>query len=471
MSNQSPEYVQEYISNLIQKAKVAQKTVERTYTDQKAVDSLVHAAGKAIYDNAIALGQEAVAETGMGDLMGKVGKMKTMALRHWDYMKGRPSVGIVDDFSEPGVKIIAKPVGVVGAIMPSTNPLATIVSNTMMAFKARNAIIIASHPASVKSSIHGVRVIREALAAIGAPEDLIQIIEEPSLDMTNELLHQADVNIATGGAGMVKSVYSAGKPAYGVGQGNCQVLVDADYPAFQMTAMACVSNRAFDQGVPCTGEQMLHIPAAREAEMLEALKGAGAYVIEDQAVIDHIREVIFPTPAINRAVVGRNAQQLGKIFGIDVPETAKVLCFKVQAKGKEDPLCKEVLCPILRYRTYKTFEEAVDAAVTNLETEGAGHSSSIWSKHPEHIEYAANLIPVGRFHVEQPTLGMNNAIAPTVTIGCGSWGNNSISENLQYYHLLNVTRVSTMLSEPIVFDEKDWDDWTMRTEWGTKVRY
>ena len=219
MNQQTPEYVEAYIAKLVEKARVAQKYVEANYTDQKSVDELVRVAGKAIYDNAVALGQEAVAETGMGDLMGKVGKMKILSLRHWNFMKGRPSVGVIDDFSEPGVRVIAKPIGVLGSVTPSTNPVATIIGNAMMAFKTRNAIIIAPHPASAKGAVHTTQIIRDALETIGASADLIQCIGEPSIAMTNELLKQADVNIATGGAGMVKAVYSSGKPAYGVGQG------------------------------------------------------------------------------------------------------------------------------------------------------------------------------------------------------------------------------------------------------------
>ncbi|MCB6343952.1 aldehyde dehydrogenase family protein [Clostridium sp. AF18-27] len=472
MNQQTPEYVEAYIAKLVEKARVAQKYVEANYTDQKSVDELVRVAGKAIYDNAVALGQEAVAETGMGDLMGKVGKMKILSLRHWNFMKGRPSVGVIDDFSEPGVRVIAKPIGVLGSVTPSTNPVATIIGNAMMAFKTRNAIIIAPHPASAKGAVHTTQIIRDALETIGAPADLIQCIGEPSIAMTNELLKQADVNIATGGAGMVKAVYSSGKPAYGVGQGNCQAIVDEDYDNFERAAATIVANRAFDQGVPCTGEQTMHVPAGREEEMKAALRKAGAFIIEDQSVIDHIREIVFPGPMINRAVVGKNVQQLGEIFGLKVPAEAKVICFKVQAKGAEDILCKEILCPILRYTTYEKFEDAVDTAITNLENEGAGHSSSIWSKNEDRILYVANLIPVGRFHIEQPTMGSaNNAIAPTVTIGCGSWGNNSISENLQYYHLMNVTRVSTELPDPIIHAEEDWDVYEMRSEWGQKVRY
>lgn len=471
MSKQTAEYVTEYVANLVGKARIAQKQFERDYTTQRAVDEVVRAAGKAIYDNAEVLGREAFEETGMGDIAGKMLKMQSVSLRSWNFMKGKPSVGVIDDFSEPGIKVIAKPIGVIGAVMPSTNPVATVIGNSMMALKCRNAIIIAAHPASAKGSIHTTQFIREALEGIGAPADLVQCIEEPSIAMTTELLNQADVNIATGGAGMVKAVYSAGRPAFGVGQGNCQAIVDADYPDFKRVAATCVANRSFDNGVPCTGEQTLIIPEGREQEMLEALKEAGGYVITEEEDIAKLREKIFPTPMINREVVGKSAFQIAKLCGLEVPEGAKVLVVKNQARGAEDPLCKEILCPVIRYTTYTEFEDAAQIAISNLNCEGAGHSSSIWSKNQEHIDYVANLIPVGRFHIEQPTIGGNNAIAPTVTIGCGTWGNNSISENLQYYHLMNVTRLTTALPTPIVSTAEDWDNWEMRMEWGSKVRY
>lgn len=471
MTKQTPEYVYHYIEELVARSRAAQKIFERDYHNQRAVDEVVRAAGKAVFDNAMLLAEEAVAETGMGNIMGKTAKSQAVALRNWNFMKGKPSVGVVDDFSEPGIKVIAKPLGVIGAVMPSTNPIATVVGNAMMALKGRNSIIIASHPASAKGSLHTSQLIRDALTAIGAPADLLICIEEPSLEMTSEMLRQVDANIATGGAAMVKSVYSAGKPAFGVGQGNCQAIIDEDYPDFNAAAAAITGNRSMDLGVPCTGEQTVLVPAAREEEMTEALKAAGAFIVKDPDTIDRIRDIIFPTEAINRAVVGKSAPQLAKIFGLEVPDDTKVISFKVDACGTEDRLCKEILCPILRYTTYETFEEAVNIAIANLEYEGAGHSSSIWSKHQDRIDYAANLIPVGRFHVEQPTAGANNAVAPPITIGCGSWGNNSISENLQYYHLLNVTRVTTMLPEPILHSPADWDNFEMRTEWGTKIRY
>lgn len=466
MENQTPEFVQKYVADLVKKAKVAQKTFEKNYTDQRSVDEVVRAVGKIIYDNGMELAGGAATETNMGNVQGKFYKLRVTAMSQWNTMKGKKSVGVIEDDPELGIKLIAKPLGVIGCVMPSTNPIATVVGNSMMAFKCRNAVIIAPHPASAHASIKTAELIRKGLEQIGAPADLIQCIDADvaSIEVTNEVLKQCDVNIATGGAAMVKSVYSSGRPAFGVGQGNCQEIIDEDYPNMVIACASAIGNRSFDLGVPCTGDQTMHVPAAREKEYLDAMSANGAFVIEDKGTVDQLRELIFPSNGhagrpINRNIVGRTPQQIGEMLNINVPEDAKVICIKNQAKGTEDVLCKEILCPIIRYTTYTKFEDAVDAAIANLEYEGAGHSSSIWSNNEERINYAANLIPVGRFHVNQPTGGAGNGLAPTITIGCGSWGNNSISENLQYYHLMNKTCITTPLKNLKQSADSDWDDY------------
>lgn len=462
-TNKDELLIPNYMDEMVTKAKKAQKEFERNYVTQRSVDEVVRAVGMAIGKYAQELSSKAVSETGMGNVEGKMYKLMGVSGNLWNFMKGKKSVGVIDDYSEPGIKIIAKPLGVIGCVMPSTNPLATIIGNTMMALKCRNAVIIAPHPASANVSELAVNYIRSALAEISAPVDLIQCIgvEEASIEATQEMLKQCDANIATGGAGMVKSVYSAGRPAFGVGQGNCQEIIDIDFTNLDAVAKASISNRSFDLGVPCTGDQTMHIPAEREKEYLDAMTKNGAYLIKEIEQINKIRELLFPNGslAINRELVGKTPHQIGKLLSIDIPDSYKVILFKNQAKGKEDLLCKEILSPIIRYRTYIDFEEGVDAAISNLEFEGAGHSSSIWSNNQEHVDYVANIIPVGRFHVNQPTGGANNGTSPAITIGCGSWGNNSISENLSFTHLMNKTRVTTVLQKRKAFVPADWDDY------------
>ncbi len=455
-----------YMEDMLKRARIAQKEFELSHLnaeDQHDVDAVCRAVGMACMEQGAKIAAAAVAETGMGDVEGKIGKMFGVALMTWNAIKGKKSIGVIDDGKTyPGVQIVAKPLGVIGACMPSTNPIATIIHNTMCALKCRNAIIIASHPGSAKVSAEFVEMIRATLKKVGAPEDLVQCIgvEAASLEATTMMLHMCDVNVGTGGPGMVKAVYSAGKPAFGVGQGNAQSIIDEDAPGMGLICGNIVGNRSADQGVPCTGEQMIHLPASKEAEFTATMQACGAYLIEDPKVIEKLRGVAFPDGKnINRKIVGRNPHVVGGMLGIEVPETAKVLLLKITGKGKDDVLCKEMLFPIVRYRVYKDFEEGFGALMANLELEGAGHSSAIWSNVQAHIDYAANRVPVGRFHVNQCTAGSGNGMPATVTIGCGSWGGNSMSENLNYNHFMNKTHVTHALPDYHMPDPADWEIW------------
>lgn len=455
------EHVKEYISQLVSTSRKAQKEFEWGWTTQRSIDEVCRAAGMVIMKNGSALAQEAVGETGMGNVEGKLLKLNSIALGQWNVMKGKQTVGFMEVPGEPGVRMLCKPLGVIGCVMPSTNPIATVIGNSMMALKCRNSVIIAPHPQSAKTSGAAVVLIRQALKEIGAPEDLVLCIDpsEASIEATSELLKQCDCNIATGGAGMVKAVYSSGRPAFGVGQGNCQVLMDTDVADYSAPAGAIINCRMWDGGVPCTGEQTVHIPEEREADFIAAMQAGGAYLFDKEDDINALRDLIFPNGGpINRKVVGRTPYVVAQMLGKEIPENTTVLLVPNQHWGSQDALCREILFPIIRYTKYATFEEAVDHAIANLEKEGAGHSSSIWTSNEKHIEYAANLIPVGRFHVNQPTTGANNGIPPTITIGCGSWGNNSICENLEYYHLMNKTRVSVTLPNYRQMQPSDWND-------------
>lgn len=276
-----------------------------------------------------------------------------------------------------------------------------------------------------------------------------------------------DCNLATGGAGMVKAVYSSGKPGIGVGQGNCQEIFDRDFLAdggMEKAVDRVIYARNMDNGVPCACTQTDHIPVEYEEQYLETMKSRGVYIITDDAEKNKLRDLVFPNgeARINRKVVGKLPCELGQMAGIDIPESAPIILVKNQAWGDEDLLCREILCPILRYTTYEVFEDAAARAITNLETEGAGHTSCIWSYDEKHIEYVAKRIPVGRFHINQNTvgLGINGGcgITTSITIGCGTWGGNSISENITYRHLLNKTRVTTVVPNLRSVNDASWDD-------------
>ena len=451
-----------YIAGLIQNARAAQKEFEENFTTQRAVDEVVRAIALTIYNAKEERAPEVVEETGMGTVAYKITKMIATTTGQWNTMRGKASMGFIENpYDEPGVRVIAKPIGVVGSICPTTNPIITVVMNSMAAIKCRNAIIVAPHPKAKFVSQKAVNMIRAAFAKLGAPEDLIQIVapDHCTIETTDELLAACDVNVATGGPGMVKSVYSCGKPGFGVGQGNTQEIICDDWTDLETTCAAAVANRAWDLGVPCTGDQMIHISAKREADFLAAVEKGGAYIIDDPEVRAKLSAYVFPDGKnINRDVVGKTPQVVGKAIGIEVPEDRQVLLTKVVGQAQDDVLCKECLFPLMRYRTYETFEEAVDAACANLYMEGAGHNSSIWTNDEANIEYASMRMPVSRLQVNQVPLGKNNGMPPTTTLGCGYWSGNSISENFEWYHLYQTTRVSTELPNKRLFKPEDWDD-------------
>ena len=451
----------EYIAELVKRAKAAQKEFERNFTEQEAIDKVVRVIGKTPYDHRSELAKDAVEETHMGTVAMKESKIVATTTSQWNIMRGKKSVGYIKNLrDEPGVKVMAKPMGVIGCVMPSTNPIITIAANGMMSIKCRNACIVAPHPSAKNVSLKTVNMIRKEIEALGAPADLLQVIapEYCNIEATDVLLSMCDCNIATGGPGMVKAVYSSGRPGFGVGQGNCQEIICEDWDDLDFLTRVAINNRSYDNGVPCTSEQTMHVPASMEAAFLEAMQKNGAYLIDGDELRDDLRKLVFPDgERISRDVVGRSPQVVGKMLGIDVPDTCKTLLTKYSGCAYEDVLAKEILFPLVRYVVYDDFKATVAAAVANLEMEGAGHNSCIWTHDAEKVEYAANLLPVSRFQVNQTPFGINNGMPTTSTLGCGSWGRNSISENLEWYHLMNTTRVSVTLPNKRLWKDGDWD--------------
>jgi succinate-semialdehyde dehydrogenase len=316
---------QEYIESLIKKARVALSQIENY--NQEQTDKMVRAAGKVVFDNKEILSREAADETQFGQYDQKIRKHAAVISTVWNYMKDKKSVGILDFDPVSNVTTIAKPRGVVAAITPSTNPTSTATFNTMIALKGRNAIIIAPHPKAKNCTKHTVALITEELAKLGAPKDLVQCLEEPTIEMSGILMSSADLIVATGGAGMVKAAYSSGKPAYGVGQGNVQVLMDEDYKDVDKMTTTVIDNRSYDYGILCTGEQLLYIPRKRKKEVVDAFAVKDCYVLDDESVIERIRPIIFPNQGpINRDIVGKTPYEVSKILSIpNVPEKTRLL--------------------------------------------------------------------------------------------------------------------------------------------------
>lgn len=435
-----------YIDTLIRKAKDALSVVEG-YT-QEQIDALVKAIGKAIYYNAETLAKEAVEETGYGSVESKTWKQKKTCIATWVYLRDKSSVGIIEEDPLNGLITYAKPVGVVACLTPSTNPTSTMASNGMHIIKNCNAMIVAPHPKARKCTVHGVELVKEALKKLGAPDNLIQVIEEPSMALSQELMSKVDVVVATGGFDMVKAAYSSGKPSFGVGQGNVQALIAEDYTDYKTAAETIVKNRCYDNGIPCTCEQSIHFPKTREKDYLAAFQDAGAYILKEDEKVEQLAKLLFKeTGSINPANIGLTAVKLAEKIGLNIPTDAKVLLVRARGVGREHPLCKEKLSPVLIYYTYDSFEQAIENAKVNLLMEGAGHTATVFTYNDANARLVGAKLPVGRVVVNQAGVtasggSLINSLNPTISLGCGSWGNNSISENLTYKHLMNVTKVA-----------------------------
>lgn len=449
----------EYVLDLIQKGRAAQQEFEKF--SQEDVDKAVRAIGKIIYDNGEMLAKMAVEETRMGVYEDKIKKNKGKAKAVWAKLKGVKSRGIIEYDDVEGIVKVAKPIGVIGVVSPTTNPTMTPMQNAMIALKGGNAIIVGPHPRAKKTGVETVNLMRQALKEVGAPEDLIQIVPEPTVEISGLIMSECDACISTGGPGMVKAAYSSGKPAFGVGAGNVQTLVDRDADIVDVAQKVVVS-RIYDNGVLCTCEQCVHVPAEKYDELVAELVKLGAHYISEPADVDALRKGMFPTGAINKDVVGASPAFIAKTAGLECPEEAKLLLVKIEKYGADEYLAKEKLCPVLAIRAYDTWEEAVDVAVTNLKNEGAGHSAVVHSNTKEHVEYAAELLPVSRVGVNMIGSsglggGLDNGLNPTATLGCGTWGNNSISENLWWHNLVNIARIAYRLPDkPIPTDEEIW---------------
>jgi succinate-semialdehyde dehydrogenase len=451
--------IEEIIGKMVHDARRAQEVFE-TFA-QEEVDKIVRAAGKAVYDNGEMLARMAVDETGIGNYEDKIQKNKGKAKATWYRLKNVKSRGILRRIEDQCLVEIAKPLGVVGAILPVTNPTLTPVHNVMIALKGGNAIIMCPHPHAKNVSGKTVEVMIEAVKKAGAPENLVQIVEQPSIEASAAVMKLVDVCIATGGPGMVKATYSSGRPAFGVGAGNVQTLIDKDANIPDAVAKI-VRSRTYDNGILCTCEQFMFCPREYLSKIVDELKNNGTVYFDKAEDVDRLRAAAFPNGSINKTLVGSKPVTIAKAAGITVPEETKLLAVAVTKCGDKELLSKEKMFPLICLYAYDTWEEAVNGVEANLKQEGRGHSCVIHSFSQKNIEYAAEHISVSRFAVNQigsSALGgaFYNSLNPTATLGCGSWGNNSISENLWYHHLINITRIAYEIpGAKIPSDEEIW---------------
>lgn len=433
-----------YVDALIARSRAAQRVVA-DYT-QAQVDAIAKMYAKVVFDNSEMLARVAAEESRMGVFEDKVKKCQAKSRIIWNSLRDKKTVGIIAEHPEEGIVEVAKPIGVVCAATPCTNPVVTPMCNAMFAVKGRNTIIISPHPRSKQTTKLLADLYYAELDRMGVPRDIFLYVEEPTIAATQHLMANCDVVLATGGPGVVKSAYSSGKPSFGVGAGNVQGIWDENID-FKAAAARVIASRIFDNGIICAGDQTVIAPASQFAEILEALRGEGAVCFEDKETVDRFRRAIFPDGTMNRELVGQPVRKVAEAAGVPIPEGTRAILLYPGAYGAADPLSKEKMCPVMTVYKWDTFAEAVAIAQANLEYNGAGHTCSIQSNDREHVEYAGTRLPVSRVLVNQSSASMAggsflNGLNPTTTLGCGTWGNNSIAENLTYYHLFNRSRIS-----------------------------
>ena len=448
------------IQELVDKARIAQKEYE--LFSQETVDIIVRDIGKFVYDNAEELAKMAVEETEMGSFEDKVLKNKSKARVIWNNLKDKKSRGVIDEDKESNLVFVAKPMGVVAAVTPVTNPIVTPMCNGMFALKTGNAVIFAAHPKAQKCAEFLTQKFMKIVKNHDGPDDLIQVVTNGSVEKTQELMQKADVVVATGGGAMVKSAYSSGKPSFGVGAGNVPVIIDRNIN-LKDAVEKIVDGASFDHGIICSHEQFVFAPEECFDETIELFTNTGkVWFTDDHNQIQKLRDVVFIDGHLNKDVVGKSASEVGKLAGIEIPASSRLILLPADGSGTEDILAKEKLCPVIAIVSYATFEEAISMAKSNLLVEGAGHSAALHSNDDENIQKAGLELPISRLVVNQPSStsaggSLTNGFAPTTTLGCGSWGGNSISENLDYKHLMNVSRIGKIISDKKVpTDDEIW---------------
>ena len=461
MSNEESQITTDLsIQDLVTNARNSQAEYESF--NQEQVDAIVRDIGKFVYDNAEPLARMAVDETDMGSYDDKVLKNKGKARVIWNNLKDKKSRGVIGEDADSNLVFVAKPMGVVAAVTPVTNPIVTPMCNGMFALKTGNAVIFASHPKAQKCAEYLALEFMKIVKSHDGPDNLIQVVTNGSVEKTQQLMQSADVVVATGGGAMVKSAYSSGKPSFGVGAGNVPVIIDRNID-LQDAVEKIVDGASFDHGIICSHEQFVIAPEENFDKTIELFTNTGkVWFTDDKNQIQKLREVVFQDGYLNKDVVGKSATDVGKMAGIDVPDSSRLILLPADGSGTEDVLAKEKLCPVIAIVPYSTFEDAVNMAKANLLVEGAGHSAALHSNNDENNQKAGLELPISRLVVNQPsstTAGgsLTNGFAPTTTLGCGSWGGNSISENLDYKHLMNVSRIGKIIPDKKVpTDDEIW---------------
>ena len=420
-----------------------------TYT-QEQVDEIFRQAALAANHNRIKLAKMAVEETGMGIVEDKVVKNNFAAEYIYNQYKNMKTCGVLEEDKTSGITKVAEPIGVIAAIVPTTNPTSTAIFKCLIALKTRNAIIISPHPRAKNATIEAARIVLEAAVKAGAPEGIIGWIDQPSVELSQNVMRESDIILATGGPAMVKAAYSSGRPALGVGAGNTPAIID-ESAHIKMAVNSILLSKTFDNGVICASEQSIIVLEEVYDEVKRELAERGAYILQGEE-IDKVRNIILNEKGgLNADMVGQSAYKIAKMAGVDVPETAKVLVGEVTSVELEEPFSHEKLSPVLAMYKAKSFEEALDKADRLIELGGMGHTSVLYTdqlKNRDRVLTFGERMKTARTLINMPAaqgaIGdlFNFKLAPSLTLGCGSWGGNSVSENVGPKHLINVKSIA-----------------------------
>lgn len=433
---------------MIERVRAAQAVFARY--GQEQVDAVFHHAAAAATSKRIALAKMAVEETGMGILEDKVIKNHFASEYVYNKYKDSKTCGIIEDDPVSGYREIAAPLGLVAGIVPTTNPTSTAIFKALLCLKTRNGIIFSPHPRARRSTRAAAMIILKAAVEAGAPENIIDCLEEPSPELTQHLMSHRGVNLilATGGPGMVRAAYSSGTPAIGVGAGNTPVIIDATADV-KMAVNSILLSKTFDNGMICASEQTVVVEAAIADAVREEFIRRGAW-FADEEQSEALAKTIFVNGALNSAIVGQSAARIAEMAGISLPESTKVLIAERPAVRPDDPFAHEKLSPVLGFYRVPDFPAAVDTAQSLVLLGGAGHTSVLYTRESNagHIQAFEDAMTTGRVLVNMPAsqgaIGdvYNFRVAPSLTLGCGSWGGNSVSENIGVKHLMNVKTVA-----------------------------
>ena len=437
----------ESLEAAIKRVQEAQR-IFATYT-QEQVDRIFLAAATAANKMRIPLAKAAVEETGMGVVEDKVIKNHYASEYIYNAYKNTKTCGVIEEDAAYGIKKIAEPIGVIAAVIPTTNPTSTAIFKTMIALKTRNGIIISPHPRAKNSTIMAAKVVLEAAVAAGAPEGIISWIDVPGLDLTNLLMKEADIILATGGPGMVKAAYSSGKPALGVGAGNTPAIID-NTADILLAVNSIIHSKTFDNGMICASEQSVIVHKDIYAAVKKEFASRGCYFLNENE-IEKVRKTIIINGALNAKIVGQKAATIAALAGVTVPESTKILIGEVESVDISEEFAHEKLSPVLAMYKAKDFEDAMDKAETLVTDGGYGHTSSVYLNavtEKDKIDAFAAKMKTCRILVNTPSsqggIGdlYNFKLAPSLTLGCGSWGGNSVSENVGVKHLINIKTVA-----------------------------